>query len=1192
MSGRNTYTREDDSLLAQYIAKYNPQPEGRSGNVLYKCLVDNEDGKWPWAKRHSWQSWRNHYVKNHDRLDRIIAKYVKQGGNPEPATPRNPQPATPGASQAVPASQVKRSYFTEEEDQNIVDFLAHAPPSLGARKGQKIWMFLGDDRAQYPWAQRRSWQSWRERYIKHAAYFDRAVEKQLRGDDFEDDGPAIAPPKTAKDYRVHRRASQVSPSTHAQNTSPEKRKRVSNAAQEAAPRKKKRISDKDEQPEAGPSRPREAGHDEDAEQAAEDDGEEQPDVEEAQEGTDPDAEESGDDEEEDEDEDDQGPIGSDEYHGEIFESPGHTEDVADAPEGRALSDTSAEEQQELFHMLTNDPHPDVQDDVEMDVDETGEQTMVEVPGDVRDSAADALHGTDASHQAGESMTSRSSPPALKHHQRIVRDLEPALGTPPLSPTDEAQARHHREHDHSPAPTRKHVPRIRRPADEDFFGTPQSKATSNSGTAVSSPTADHLAHIRHNDAVGNDDEDDVKPRAPPRLDEGAWSKAFSDVRGKSRVSGTGRRKSGVDFEDEARVIGVQDTPASPNKHDDDDDGAAAETTPVPWPPLRRKNKTDAPSTPVAGRSAKDKGKARADAVDSTVRTEKIVSVKTVRTVERRVPRALNGTPYVRGAVTAAEDDEESQEHEDAEPEHHPFSQPVFAPRMAAYASSLSTASNPPVPKSDVSRLQRLLSGQLREAPQVSPSKAERNSRPPTAPSAIPPRGRAALSRETISPPGAVRDDSGERFERFEERDEELPGAAPPSPFSDRGNPLPRERRILHEFVPPAFSSRATGSNPALRADKGKAKAVGTSHATGHARRHTLAGPDARDALPGASHSIDHAHRRSVPSAFTIGDDLPRSALSLLFNPPRSGSAHPRSYSLAHPPGSGPSRSVSPYMSADVAAAKRLPANELDLILEIGIGQAFRIMAENHGFGEATVRDAFAATGSLEQTDRLLCRMRESANRTANEVLQSLDGDDKGGDDEGGADADGHGDEDEDEAYPEDDHAEVEDEDGDQFEVEEDKHNSRRPVRNDEEEVEHVLEQDSWMQDDAPLAESSHFDVSHSHRGSSFGPDSRQRKSLLIERVPPSPVEPVEYSPPKRTRAAKHVARQSLSRAPDAMDVDSMNTNMIAGSPDVGHVRPSVAGLGQLAKYSPTHWRRLGSTRAKMETGKALANLLLQ
>ena len=40
-SGRAPFTADDDALLIKYIAKYNPAPQGRLGQALYKILVEN-----------------------------------------------------------------------------------------------------------------------------------------------------------------------------------------------------------------------------------------------------------------------------------------------------------------------------------------------------------------------------------------------------------------------------------------------------------------------------------------------------------------------------------------------------------------------------------------------------------------------------------------------------------------------------------------------------------------------------------------------------------------------------------------------------------------------------------------------------------------------------------------------------------------------------------------------------------------------------------------------------------------------------------------------------------------------------------------------------------------------------------------------------------------------------------------------
>ncbi len=77
-------------------------------------------------------------------MDKRIARYAKLGRNHQPATPRKSQPETPAGSQA------KRTFFTKEDDEHIIDFLADAPPSLGTRKGQKLWMALVDDVSHFP----------------------------------------------------------------------------------------------------------------------------------------------------------------------------------------------------------------------------------------------------------------------------------------------------------------------------------------------------------------------------------------------------------------------------------------------------------------------------------------------------------------------------------------------------------------------------------------------------------------------------------------------------------------------------------------------------------------------------------------------------------------------------------------------------------------------------------------------------------------------------------------------------------------------------------------------------------------------------------------------------------------------------------------------------------------------------------
>ncbi|KAF8067650.1 hypothetical protein FPV67DRAFT_1144408 [Lyophyllum atratum] len=80
MSARVFYTRDEDTLLVKYIAKYNPTGKGRAGNTLYRKLCDDADNKWKWSRNHSWQSWRDRYYKNQEQFDEKIKAYQKKHG--------------------------------------------------------------------------------------------------------------------------------------------------------------------------------------------------------------------------------------------------------------------------------------------------------------------------------------------------------------------------------------------------------------------------------------------------------------------------------------------------------------------------------------------------------------------------------------------------------------------------------------------------------------------------------------------------------------------------------------------------------------------------------------------------------------------------------------------------------------------------------------------------------------------------------------------------------------------------------------------------------------------------------------------------------------------------------------------------------------------------------------------------------
>ncbi|THH08713.1 hypothetical protein EW145_g2526 [Phellinidium pouzarii] len=77
---RTNFDQDDDALLVKYIARYNPEKAGRLGNALYKSLVEDSGNRWRWAKRHSWQSWRERYKSYEYKFDSEIKQYQKKKG--------------------------------------------------------------------------------------------------------------------------------------------------------------------------------------------------------------------------------------------------------------------------------------------------------------------------------------------------------------------------------------------------------------------------------------------------------------------------------------------------------------------------------------------------------------------------------------------------------------------------------------------------------------------------------------------------------------------------------------------------------------------------------------------------------------------------------------------------------------------------------------------------------------------------------------------------------------------------------------------------------------------------------------------------------------------------------------------------------------------------------------------------------
>ncbi|KAF9012605.1 hypothetical protein BDQ17DRAFT_714035 [Cyathus striatus] len=155
--GHNPFTQKEDKHLVEYIARENPGTSKRTGNKLYERLVENRENKWPWHKTHSWMSWRERYKSNQPSLDKRIHRYQKENGIEVPDDD---------------TVKKQRNLFTEKEDQHLIAYIARENPGIENRTGNKLYQRLERNEGKWPWSKTRSWQSWRERYKTHQEDFD------------------------------------------------------------------------------------------------------------------------------------------------------------------------------------------------------------------------------------------------------------------------------------------------------------------------------------------------------------------------------------------------------------------------------------------------------------------------------------------------------------------------------------------------------------------------------------------------------------------------------------------------------------------------------------------------------------------------------------------------------------------------------------------------------------------------------------------------------------------------------------------------------------------------------------------------------------------------------------------------------------------------------------------------------------
>ncbi|KAG6841005.1 hypothetical protein C0991_002785, partial [Blastosporella zonata] len=91
--------------------RFSAEEASRLADVLGQWV----DNKWKWSRTHTWQSWRDHYYKNHGYYDSEIRKYQRKH-NLDPADKRDDDD---GNANEDRSTQTKRKRGPEKEEKRV-----------------------------------------------------------------------------------------------------------------------------------------------------------------------------------------------------------------------------------------------------------------------------------------------------------------------------------------------------------------------------------------------------------------------------------------------------------------------------------------------------------------------------------------------------------------------------------------------------------------------------------------------------------------------------------------------------------------------------------------------------------------------------------------------------------------------------------------------------------------------------------------------------------------------------------------------------------------------------------------------------------------------------------------------------------------------------------------------------------------
>ncbi|PSS03414.1 Rap1 Myb domain-domain-containing protein [Coniella lustricola] len=178
-SSRTPFTENDDLILTKWVLNKGASSGGMAtnGNAIYQELERRHP-------QHTWQSWRNRWVKT--LRDKTGGMALFDRGDDTPSPPSGPAPAfkaldedepqasilvassppreQPKSAPSESAARPKRMPFTPEEDNLLIAYVREANLEQRAIKGNEIYKEFAIQHNSHPW------QSWRDRWIKHLSH--------------------------------------------------------------------------------------------------------------------------------------------------------------------------------------------------------------------------------------------------------------------------------------------------------------------------------------------------------------------------------------------------------------------------------------------------------------------------------------------------------------------------------------------------------------------------------------------------------------------------------------------------------------------------------------------------------------------------------------------------------------------------------------------------------------------------------------------------------------------------------------------------------------------------------------------------------------------------------------------------------------------------------------------------------------